>query len=347
MSCSSAVAVGKFRNNLPSPKLSCLSVCLLQDADDGRRSRRSRKDVNYAELNDVYLPPLGPQDYVGNEAVVPTVPSTRSRARRNDVYIQEDYLAPRVRSTSSRRRWRDLEEDNTSQEEEEESTQLQEKNRTICHSPAQHGEGCLEVIDEEDENVSGSTTPDSAQNEPSPKTLQPTEVVVKKPRFACLENIGDDEEDLSPIDALVHQSVVRPLPFRHLNVPSSFHAPPPHPKHDHNPPFPQAAPLHVQVPPILPVPPYQAPPTHHNHHAPFLQAPPLPLSSSLPLPYPGNHYNVMKLPTNYSLPETLLCDEESMNVEERTLASTVAAAPPLSTVNRSTENKNLLPDQQK
>ena len=234
------------------------------------------------------------------------------------------------------------------EEEEEESIQLQEKNRTICHSPAQHHESGLEVIAEEDENVSGSTTPDSAQNEP----WQPTEAVVKKPRFACLENIGDDD-DLSPIDALVHQSVVHPLPFHHLSATSSFHAPPPPPKHNHHAPFPQAAPLHVQVPPILPIPPYQAPPTHHNHHAPFLQAPPLqkapplPLSSSLPLPYPENHYNVVKLPTNYSLPETLLCDEESMNVEERTLASTLAATPPLSTVSCSTENKNLLPDQQK
>ena len=87
-------------------------MCLFQNADDGtgeRRSRRSRKDVNYAELNDIYLPPLGPQDLVGNHAIPATaVPGTRSRMRRNDVYIQEDYLAPRVRSTSARRRWREI-----------------------------------------------------------------------------------------------------------------------------------------------------------------------------------------------------------------------------------------------
>ena len=108
--------------------------------------------------------------------------------RRNDVYIQEDYLAPRVRSTSSRRRWRDLEEDDTSQEEE--SVQLQEENRTISHSPTSHRdhEGGLEVIAEEDENVSRSTTPDSAQNEqnePSPESWNPVDVVEKKAKI-CL-----------------------------------------------------------------------------------------------------------------------------------------------------------------
>ena len=36
------------------------------DTDTGlKRSRRSRKAVNYAELNDVYLPPLGQDDYIG------------------------------------------------------------------------------------------------------------------------------------------------------------------------------------------------------------------------------------------------------------------------------------------
>ena len=336
----------------------CLSVCLLQDADDGRRSRRSRKDVNYAELNDVYLPPLGPQDLVGNETA-PSMPSTRSRARRNDVYIQEDYLAPRVRSTSSRRRWRDLEEEDTSQEEE--SVQLQEENRTISHSPIGRCdcEGGLEMITEEDENLSRSTTPDSAQNKPSPGGWNTVEVVKKKPRFACLDNVGDENDDLSPANALVHQSVTPPLPPYQFNVPSGFHAPLPPPKHNHHTPLPQAPPVQVQASPILPTPPFQAPSTYRKYHTPL--ASPLSLSGSLPLhlfggalaskPYsitsgmgPGNH--CMKLPTNLSLPETLLRDEESMNAEDRTLAQPTVAAPPPSIVNRSTENKNLLSDQQ-
>ena len=48
----------------------------------------------------------------------------------------------------------------------------------------------------------------------------------------------------------------------------------------------------------------------------------------------------MKLPTNLNLPETLLRDEETTLV----LPTVTVAAP--SIVNRSTENKNLLSDQQ-
>ena len=297
--------------------------------------------------------------------------------------------------TSSRRRWRDLEEEeDTSQEEK--GDELPERNRTISHSsPAQHRRegGGLGVITEEDENESRSTTstPDSAQNESSsPPPKQPSGAVVKKPRFVCLENAdGDDDGDLSPVDTLVHQNVTRPLPFHQLNVPSSFHTPPPPPppppKHSQHATLPQVSPVHVP----LPVPPHilphyhQAPPTsHHNHHSPFVQAPPLqqqtppplPLSGSLPLPLPlphfvgggalaykpynpmssidpGNYYNnLMKIPpANYRLPDALLCDEEAMSVEERTVASSVAAATPpaLSTVYRSAENKNLSSDQLK
>lgn len=58
--------------------------------------------MNYAELNDVYLPPLGPRDIVGMDENVTAAPM-RTRARRaNDYYIQEDYLAPRVRNSSRR-----------------------------------------------------------------------------------------------------------------------------------------------------------------------------------------------------------------------------------------------------
>ena len=263
------------------------------------------------------------------------------------MYIQEDYLAPRVRSTSSRRRWRDLEEEGETSQEEN----VQEENRTISHSPpvSLRG-GSLEVIAEEDENEIRSTTPDSAQNEPP--SGHPIEVVMKKPQFTCLEN--NDDNDLFPVSTLVHQSATPPLPFRHPNVPSSFRAPPSAPpNHNHHIPVPQAPPLHV--------PPFQAPPTHHTPflQAPPLQAPPLPLFGSVPFggavvtskPYnmssteSGNHY--MKLPTNHNLPETLLCDDidESVSEERKTLATTVTA-PSLLTINRSTENKNLLSDQQ-
>ena len=301
--------------------------------------------------------------------------------------------------TSSRRRWRDLEgEDATSQEEEGEGSEqlLQEKNTTISHSPSPptqcrkfEGGGGLEMIAEKDEsNESRSVTPESAQNEsspPNPKTWPPAEAAaVKRPRFACLENTHDDDEDdeddLTPIDTLEHQSVVRPLPFRHLNAPSL-----PPVKHNYHAPLPQAPPLRVQAPPILPhVPPYQntppPPPTScYNHHAAFLQAaplqqqaPPLPLSGSLPLPLPHfgsgalaprsysqimsnidprNLYSIMQ--SNSSLPEALLRDEESMTAEfeGKALASTIAAAgtkpPVLSNVYRSAENKNLLSDHEK
>lgn len=69
----------------------------------GSRPKRNRKEVNYAELNDVYLPPLGPKDIVGRD--VTSHRSTGTRSKRNtDYYIQEDYLAPRVRNTSRRLR---------------------------------------------------------------------------------------------------------------------------------------------------------------------------------------------------------------------------------------------------
>lgn len=69
--------------------------------EEGSRSRRSRKTVNYAELNDFYLPPLGPGDIVGREEVGSRPQPTRKR-RIDDSYIQQDYLAPRVRSTARR-----------------------------------------------------------------------------------------------------------------------------------------------------------------------------------------------------------------------------------------------------
>lgn len=65
-----------------------------QDNSGSERTRRSRKAVNYAELNDVYLPPLGPSDFIATgsqpgstestERNVQSV-STRASRRRRDL----------------------------------------------------------------------------------------------------------------------------------------------------------------------------------------------------------------------------------------------------------------------
>lgn len=305
----------------------------MQDADDGgRRSRRSRRDVNYAELNDVYLPPLGPLDIVGNQTIT-AIPSTRSRARRNDVYTQDDYLAPKVRSTSSRRRWRHIEDDKEENGPTEDIVITQEENKGV---PLLHGDS-LDVIAKEDKNESKSTTPSSALSwSPPPGSLYQVEVVKKKPRFAMENYVDEDrDDDLSPVDALVHQSFTPPIALPRLSVPSTFCAPPhpPPPSHNYNAFVPPQAPSlhsHVQTSPLLPVPPFQAPMTHCNHYAPSYEAPPLKhqaappqtvsLSSSLPLPFSGlaatskpfildqrNPY--LKMSTDLNPPENLLCDE--------------------------------------
>ena len=212
----------------------------LQDADDGRRSRRARKSVNYAELNDVYLPPLGPQDFVGGEAA-PSAPGTRSRTRRNiDTYIQEDYLAPRVRSTSTRRRWRESQEEGEEEiiAREEEEGKLEEENGTSYSSSDLRGhgskrngstslspdtcsQGSLEVITEEDEKEESevdSTAPNLIQNDTPATDWCQFDVAKKKSSFACLEK---SSSDLAPVNILVQQSVSPPA-----HLPHYFHAPP-------------------------------------------------------------------------------------------------------------------------
>lgn len=215
----------------------------LQDADDGRRSRRARKSVNYAELNDVYLPPLGPQDFVGGEAV-PLAPGTRSRTRRNnDVYIQEDYLAPRVRSTT-RRRWREESQGGGQGGEEEraieEEGKVEEDNGTVYPSPDLHDsdskrngstslspDACsqgssLKVITEEDEEGAESKVESTAssliQNDTPGTGWCNFEVTKKKSSFACLEKSSCD---LAPVNMLVQQSLSPPA-----HLPHYFHAPP-------------------------------------------------------------------------------------------------------------------------
>ena len=75
--------------------------CVQDDGEEKGRSRRqNRKKINYAELNDVYLPPLSPRELVGRRKR--TSSELASTRRSMYSYIQEDYLAPRVRTFSRR-----------------------------------------------------------------------------------------------------------------------------------------------------------------------------------------------------------------------------------------------------
>ncbi len=69
------------------------------EEDVSRRSRRSRKEINYAELNDVQLPSLGPRDLVGSDWNSSPV-AKRKRTRQE--YVYDDYLAPRIRNSTRR-----------------------------------------------------------------------------------------------------------------------------------------------------------------------------------------------------------------------------------------------------
>jgi len=80
----------------------CYRSCYQDDGSEEGRSRRSnRKDINYAELNDFYLPPLRSTEVVGNKES--RMPTRRDKIRSRFEYIHEDYLAPRVRSSNRRR----------------------------------------------------------------------------------------------------------------------------------------------------------------------------------------------------------------------------------------------------
>ena len=52
----------------------------MQSESSTERSRRARKVVNYAELNDVHLPPLGPKDFVTSGNRSTTIESTTGGA---------------------------------------------------------------------------------------------------------------------------------------------------------------------------------------------------------------------------------------------------------------------------
>lgn len=87
--------------------------------------------MNYAELNDVYLPPLGPDDVVGRGEESGHYRSVGTRRKRiDDSYIQQDYLAPRVRNTSRRFRGQ-LPELATVKETEEASDPSPSPNHTL------------------------------------------------------------------------------------------------------------------------------------------------------------------------------------------------------------------------
>ena len=67
----------------------------MQNDSGTERTRRARKSVNYAELNDVYLPPLGPSDFIASG----TQPSQAKPSGE---------MASRCTGTRASRRLRDL-----------------------------------------------------------------------------------------------------------------------------------------------------------------------------------------------------------------------------------------------
>ena len=181
-----------------------------------------------------------------NPGGVVSIPGTRSRTRRNDVYIQEDYLAPRVRSMASRRRWREIEED-----DEEEVGGEKHENGTISHSLETYHQGSLAAFtkkegeegDREGEGEEGEEGEDTSMGSATPKSVQddpqdwlPVEVAKKKTRFACLEN-----ESPSPLqDDLMeqHSTILSPAPLRQADHPPFFGSPlNPPVSFSHTPPF--------------------------------------------------------------------------------------------------------------
>lgn len=61
----------------------CILICILvdfQSESSTERTRRARKVVNYAELNDVYLPPLGPNDFIASDSISSVTESSIERS---------------------------------------------------------------------------------------------------------------------------------------------------------------------------------------------------------------------------------------------------------------------------
>lgn len=77
-----------------------------EEESAGRRPRRSRKEINYAELNDVQLPRLGPDDFVQSGSNYSSSGSV-SKCKRTNQDIQEDCLSPHYVGLSWRQRERD------------------------------------------------------------------------------------------------------------------------------------------------------------------------------------------------------------------------------------------------
>ncbi len=110
--------------------------------EEGRSRRRNRKEINYAELNDLYLPPLSPEQLGGRESRKVKKPS-----RNMFDYVQDDYLAPRVRS-SNRRRLRAVSPLLAVLKEEEIEGDYEELNDRTGQP---EDSGCMEVREEEEE----------------------------------------------------------------------------------------------------------------------------------------------------------------------------------------------------
>ena len=311
-----------------------LFLILFQDTDDGgRRSRRSKKTVNYAELNDIYLPPLGPQDYVGADGKIPpagaSLPGTRSRTRRNDVYIQEDYLAPRIRTTSARRRWRETEEEEEGGEELIKEERNLDENRTTSRSP-ETSHGGSDITEEEEEESTISETLMSIQVDG--QSLKATEVLKKKTRFTCLENDDPSSTEL--------KSFTPTAPFPQLDyVNPSFCAPP-----LYAPPL-HASPATIHTP-ALPL--YRNPYTSNNLPAPLMYdgalMPTKQCTSSIEQ---RDNYNItdsQNRPISNS-PSLSSVRGENLTTEKRTVTTAVSPALFMSNIYRYTETKNLTQDQ--
>lgn len=134
------------------------------DSSTQRRSRRARKDVNYAELNDFYLPPLGHNDLVGSHNHCSDI-NTAGQAK---VTVGNDYGVPRIRFSRRLRGIARDEERGDSVSKGEES-----RDRSSCSASDKYGSlepdslpesgneddrDCLQAVDSNEENEMDETS---------------------------------------------------------------------------------------------------------------------------------------------------------------------------------------------
>lgn len=156
----------------------------------GRRSRRSRKEINYAELNDIQLPPLGRRDYVGNSDWSP--PPVTKRRRIREEYIHEDYLVPRIRSSTRRFRRSPILEPETSKTETLEPVSGDEDSDNLTISPRVSTSG--ECLSTEALKKSSPPSPHQSDREHSDNSSTPNVVSSIKD----FEKIGNAIDDAHP-----------------------------------------------------------------------------------------------------------------------------------------------------